>query len=71
MVMVVVRNYIFSCDVSDLCADQRSQVRGYEDCLLHGSSFRLPLRSYHRGFIGTISPLFCYVNITLILVFVD
>ena len=26
----------FSCDVSVLCADQRSQVRGYWDCLPHG-----------------------------------
>ena len=29
---------IFSCDISNLCADQRSQVRGYKDCLPHGSS---------------------------------
>ena len=36
MVVVVV---IFSRDVSDLCADQRSEVRGYEDCLPHDSSF--------------------------------
>ena len=48
---------IFFCDVSDLCADQRSQVR----------SFRLLLRSYHSGFVGTISTLFGYVNIKLIL----
>jgi len=57
---------IVSCDVGDLCADQRSQVRGYEDCLPHGSSFRLLLRFYHSGFVGTISTLFCYVNIKLI-----
>ena len=36
---VVVRELFFSRDVNDLCADQRSQVRGYEDCLPHGSSF--------------------------------
>ena len=60
-VMVVVRNWtIFSCDVSDLCADQRSRVRGYEDCLPHGPSFRLPLRSYYSGFVSTVSTLFCW-----------
>ena len=62
---------IFSCDISDLCVDQRSQVRGYEDCLPHGSRFRLLLRSYHSGFGGTISTLFCNVKIKLILFFVD
>ena len=60
---------IVSCDVSDLCADQRSQVRGYEDRLPHGSSFRLLLRSYHTGFVGTVSTLFCFVNNKLILLF--
>ena len=30
---------LFFRDVSDLCADQRSQVRGYEDCLPHDSKF--------------------------------
>ena len=29
--------------------------------------FHLPLHSYHSGFVGTISTLFCYVNIKLIL----
>ena len=33
--------------------------------------FRLLLRSYQSRFIGTISTLFCYVNIKLILFFVD
>ena len=32
---------------------------------------RLLLRSYHGGFIGTISTLFCYINIKPILFFVD
>ena len=31
--VVVVRELFFSRD--DLCADQRSQVRGYEDCLVY------------------------------------
>ena len=39
VVVVVVREPFFSRDVTDLWADQRSQVRGYEDCLPHGSSF--------------------------------
>ena len=70
---------IFSRDVSDLCAHQiipvisdlgpvtshRSQVRGNEDYLPYGSSFHLLLGSYHSGFVGTISTLFCYVNIKL------
>ena len=62
---------IFYCDISDLCADQRSQVRGYEDCLPHGSSFLSTSAFLHIGFVGTISTLFCYVNIKLILFFVD
>ena len=33
----------------------------------HGSSFRLLLHSHHSGFVGTISTLFCYVNIKLVL----
>ena len=33
VVVVVVRELFFSCD--DLCVDQRSQVRGYEDCLVY------------------------------------
>ena len=61
VVMVVDRNWtIFSCDVIDLCADQRSRVRGYEDCLPHGPSFRLLLRSNHSGFVSTVSTLFCW-----------
>ena len=68
---VVVVVVVVSCDVSDLCADQRSQVRGYEDCLPHGPSFRLLLHSHHSGFVGTISTFFCYVNIKLVLFFVD
>ena len=70
--MVVVREQFFlSCDVSDLCADQRTQVRGYEDCLLHGSSFRLLMHSHHSGFVGTMSTLFYYINIKLVLFIVD
>ena len=34
---------IFSRDISDLCVDQRPQVRGYKDCLPHGSCFCLLL----------------------------
>ena len=54
--MVVVRE-LLSRDVSDLCADQRSQVRGYEDCLPHGSISRLLLHSYRSGFVGAF-PLY-------------
>ena len=39
MVVVVVVRELFFRDVSDLFADQRSEVRGYEDCLPHDSSF--------------------------------
>ena len=52
---------IFSRDIGDLCVGQRSQFRGYKDCLPHGSSFSSTI------FIGTIFILFCYVNIKLIL----
>ena len=51
---------IFSRDISDLCVDQRSQFRGYKDCLPHGSSFSSTI------FIGTILILFCFVNIKLV-----
>ena len=39
VVVVVVVRELFSRDVCDLCADQRSEFRGYEDCLPHDSSF--------------------------------
>ena len=66
-VVVVREPFSLVTSVTDLCADQRSQVRGYEDCFPHGSSFHLLMCSYHSGFIGTISILFCYVNIKLLL----
>ena len=36
---VVVVRELFYHDISDLCAEQRSLVRGYKDCLPHCSSF--------------------------------
>ena len=71
--MVVVRE-LFSLVTSAICVQirgHRSEVMRtvYTDGLSHG--FRLLLRSYHSGFVGTISTLFCYVNIKLILFFVD
>ena len=54
-----------------MCADQRSQVRGYEDVYRMAHIFRLLLHSYHSGFVGTIYTLFCYVNIKLIVCFLQ
>ena len=62
MVVVVVRE-LFSLATSAICV----QIRGYEDCLPHGSSFHVLLLSYHTRFVGTIYTLFCDVNIKLIL----
>ncbi len=51
MVVVVVRE-LFSRDVSDLCADQRSEVT---KIIYHMTQvFRLLLRSHHSEFVGTI-----------------
>ena len=62
---------IFSCDVSDLCADQRWRVRGYKVVYHMAQVFHLLLCSYHSRFVETISTLFCHVNIKLVLFFVD
>ena len=69
--MVVIRE-LFSLVTSAIFVrirGHRSEVTRivYEDC----SSFRLLLRSYHSGFIESISTLFCNVNIKHILSFVD
>ena len=52
------------------------QIRGHRSEVMKvvyhiAQVFHLLLRSYHSGFIGTISTLFCYVNIKLIFFFVD
>ena len=62
---------IFSLDVSDLCADQRLRSEVTKIVYHMAQVLRLLLRSYHSGFVGTISTLFCYINIKLILFFVD
>ena len=49
MVVVVVRE-LFSLVMSAICV----RIRGYEDCLPHGSSFHVLLHSYHNRFVGTI-----------------
>ena len=49
---VVVVRELFSRDVSDLCADQRSEVM---KIVYHMTQvFRLLLRSHHSEFVGTI-----------------
>ena len=65
MVMVVVRE-LLSLVTSVICV----WIRGYEDCLPHGSDFCLLLCIYHSGLVGTISTLFCYINSKLVLFFV-
>ena len=71
VIVVVVRELFYHvtsaiCVWKEVTAGQRLRGR-----LPHGSCFRLLLHSYHIGFVGTISTLFCYVNIKLILFFVD
>ena len=52
VVVVVVRELFLSRDVSDLCADQRSEVT---KIVYHMTQvFRLLLRSHHREFVGTV-----------------
>ena len=67
VVVVVVREPFFVV-TSVIClriSGHRSEVT---KIVYHmAQAFRLLLRSYHSGFVGTISTLFCYVNIKLIL----
>ena len=46
-----VKGTTFPCDVSDLCAIQRSQVRGYNNLALSLPEDFLQLRSYQNGFV--------------------
>ena len=69
--MVVVRE-LFSLVMSAIYVRIRGHRSEVMKIVYHMAQvFRLLLRSYHSGFIGTISTLFCYVNIKLILFFVD
>ena len=62
---------LFSLVTSAICVRIRgSQVRGYEDCLPHVSSFR-PAAFLPQWIRRGISTLFCCINIKLIHFFVD
>ena len=61
--MVVVRE-LFSFVTSAICMWIRGHKSEVMKIVYHMAQvFRLLLRSYHSGFVGTISTLFCYVNI--------
>ena len=64
LVVVVVVRELFSIVTSAICVrigGHRSEVT---KIVYHMAEvFRLLLPSYHNGFVGTISSLFCYVNI--------
>ena len=69
--MVVVRE-LFSLVMSAIYVWIRGHRSEVMKIVYHRARvFRLLLRSYQSGFIGTISTLFCCVNIKLILFFVD
>ena len=71
-VVVVVVRELFSLVTSAICVRIRGHRSEVTKIDYHMAQvFRLLLRSYHSGFVGTISTLFCYVNIKLILFFVD
>ena len=57
--------------MGDLCADKTHRSEVTKIVYHMAQVFRLLPRSYHSGFVGTISTLFCYVNIKVILFFVD
>ena len=61
--MVVVRE-LSSLVTSAICVRIRGHRSEVTRIVYHmAQAFRLLLRSYHCGFVGTISTLFCYVNI--------
>ena len=66
-VVVVVVRELFSLVTSVICV----RIRGRKIVYHMTHVLRLLLRSHHSEFVGTISPLFCYVNIKLLLFFVD
>ena len=56
----------FTCDVSNLCADHRSRVRGYDNSFYHfRSHFRLRRRSYRSGFAVLFPPYLSRKHITM------
>ena len=72
VVVVVVVRELFSPLTSAICAWIRGHRSEVTKIVYHMAQFfRLLLRSYHSCLVGTISTLFCYVNIKLILFFVD
>ena len=69
---VVVVRELFFLVTSAICVRIRGHRSEATKIVYHVAQvFRLLLRSYHSGFVGTISTLFCCVNIKLILLFVD
>ena len=69
--MAVVREP-FPLMMSVICVRIRGHRSEFTKTVYHVAQvFRLLLHSYHSGFVGTVSTLFCYVNIKLILFFVD
>ena len=71
-VVVVVVRELFLLVTSAICVWIRGHRSEVTKIVYHMAQvFRLLLHSYHSGFVGTISTLFCYVNIKLILSFVD
>ena len=69
---MVVVGELFFLVTSTICVRIRGHRSEVTRIVYHMAQvFRLLLRSYHSGFVGTISTLFCYVNIKLILFFAD
>ena len=61
---------LFSLLTSVICVPIRAHRSEVIKIIYHMAPvFHLQLHSYHSGFVGTISTLFCYVNIKLILFF--
>ena len=72
VVAAVVVRELFSLMTSAICVWIRGHGSDVKKIVYHMAQvFCLLLHSYHSGFAGTISSLFCYVNIKLILSFVD
>ena len=63
---------LFSLLTTAICVQIRGHRSEVTEIVYHMAQvFRLLLHSYHSGFVGSISTLFCYVNIKLLLFFVD
>ena len=63
---MVVVSELFSLVTSAICVRIRGHRSEVTKTVYHmAQAFRLMLRSYHSGLVGTVSALFCYVNIKL------